>query len=110
MLLALDASYGRWALQCLASEDFGNIPNALYSDIGTQLMGMFAWDTADATYCGKPLRVLFATGVGLRLVGCVALVASHRDEQHKPSLFAGKKGGGAKAKLKPRGLPTAAMV
>lgn len=112
MKVALDLSYGRWALQCLAGEDFSHIPNALYADVGEQLIHLFAWPSRDelaasgSTACGKPLSVLFATGVVLRLLGCVALVTSHRDRQHKPPLF-GSSGGGAPSapsKKKPRAV------
>jgi len=98
--VALNLSFGRWSLQCLASADFSRVPNALYAHVGSQLVEAAGWPTADELAarghgeCDVPLTVLACTGLALRLLGALALVACNRDQQHKaPLCTAGGCGG-----------------
>lgn len=94
MRRALDVSYGRWALQCLGTEDLANVPNALAAVFGDLMIEASGWPSTEdlaargrAGPCEVPTYVLVVTGLGLRLVGAFLLVACHRGRQNRGPLF-----------------------
>jgi hypothetical protein len=96
MALSLRLSFGRWALQCLAADDFRRIQNAFYADVGAQLTQRFGWPADGA--CDAPIAVLLGYGFFLRACGALALVLAHRDRQHKPPLCGSRRSAAAQSR------------